>query len=246
MAEYYDDLYDPRRVARAYPFLIALFRRLGPIRSVLDVGCGTFAIDLPLLRRGYEVVGRDVSPAMLRVAREKLPSARLHADVAQGDIRELRLGRTFDAILCLGTFNYFTSAADVGRAFGVCRRHLRPGGLLVLDLTNFDAWLRDPMNARTEVDHRAADGTRIAIFGYNEQTRSRSIHVARFLTVLQRGDRIDLGFDEAPLRVWTREALAKALAKNGFRPVEWWGDLRLGLRFSRTKSPRLVSVSVRE
>ncbi|TLZ66381.1 MAG: class I SAM-dependent methyltransferase, partial [Methanobacteriota archaeon] len=141
VAPYYDQLYDRSRTARAYPFLQHLFLRYGPIHEVLDVACGSFALDLPLVRRGYEVVGRDRSKDMLRVARGALKAVGRNADLDEADMRTLHLSREFDALLCLGTaFNYVTSPSDVRRTLAVFRRHLRGGGLLVLDLTNFDAW----------------------------------------------------------------------------------------------------------
>ena len=246
VAPYYDQLYDRLRTARAYPFLQHLFLRYGPIHEVLDVACGSFALDLPLVRRGYQVVGRDRSKDMLRVARGALKAVGRDVDLDEADMRTLHLTREFDALLCLGTaFNYVTSPSDVRRTLAVFRRHLRGGGLLVLDLTNFDAWIRHPQNARAVVDHRAPDGTRIAIFAFNEQERRKKIHQARFLTLVQKGRRIDIRFDETPLHIWAKPELDRALRTAGFRPAEWWGDLRLGAKYDRGRSPRLVSVAVR-
>ncbi len=246
VAEHYDHLYDPGRVTKAYPFLHDLFRRRGPVLDVLDVACGTFAVDLPLLRRGYRITGRDASAEMLRIARRRLRESGRSANLGRADMRSLRLEREFDAILCLGTaFNYLAESSDVRRALRGFRRQVRRGGLLVLDLTNFDAWIRNPQNARAEVDYRTPDGSRIAVFAFNDQDLPRSTHLARFLTVVQTGRGIDIRFDEAPLRIWTKGHLTEALQSQGFKPVEWWGDLRLGARYDRRRSPRLVSVSTR-
>ena len=116
VAPYYDQLYDRSRTARAYPFLQHLFLRYGPIHEVLDVACGSFALDLPLVRRGYEVVGRDRSKDMLRVARGALKAVGRNADLDEADMRTLHLSREFDALLCLGTaFNYVTSPSEIRR-----------------------------------------------------------------------------------------------------------------------------------
>ena len=246
IADHYDALYDARRVERAYPFLHDLLRRYGPVVNVLDVACGTFALDLPLLRRGYRVIGRDLSKDMIRVARHRLAGAGRTADVGVADMRTIDLPQRFDAILCLGTaFNYLVTASDVRRALAGFRRHLRVGGVLVLDLTNFDAWVRRPQNARAEADYRTPDGARIAVFTFNSQHLRNSIHFARFLTVFQAGQRIDVSFDEARLRIWTKSALAEGLRRGGFLPAEWWGDLRLGAKYERFRSPRMVCVAVR-
>ena len=228
-------------------FLDRLFRRARGITDVLDVACGTFSIDLGLVRRGYRVVGRDLSAPMIRVAHQALRAHHATADVKQADMRTLRLRQRFDAILCLGTaFNYLVEPGDVSRALRTFRRLLRPGGILVVDLTNFAAWIdRDPMNASAEIDVRGAGGSRIAVFSFNEQLPGMKVHIARFLTVVQKGKRIDLQLDEAPLKVWRKEDLAHTLRRMGFRPFEWWGDLTPGARYIRKRSPRLVSVAIR-
>lgn len=248
LARYYDEIAERNRSAEAAAsFLDARFRRHGGIDDILDVACGTFAIDIHLIRRGYRVAGRDRSPDMLRVASQAMRHAGVRASLGMGDMRNLDLGRTFDAVVCLGTaFNYLATPADVRDGLRVFRRHVRPGGLLVLDATNFDSWIRNPMNVRAEVDHRAPDGMRIAIFAFNAQDRRRRLHYARFITALERRGRVDLAWSEAPLRIWDRRGLDAALRRSGFRPAEWWGDLRSGARYRPSSSPRLVSLSERE
>lgn len=249
IAEYYDSIdaiQAPRRAMRAGWFLHDLFRRSSTIKDVLDVACGTFSIDLPLAKRGYRLVGRDVSPHMIRMARRNVARAGVRADLGVADMRTLDLGRQFDAVLCLGSsFHYMTSAEDIRRAFGTFRRHLRPGALLVIDLANFDAWIRKPRNARVEADYRAPDGTRIAVFAFNDQNRSKTKHVARFITVLQHGRKIELEVDEAMLKVWTKDSFARALRSARFEPFEWWGDLAVGATYRHRVSSRLVAVARR-
>ena len=69
--------------------LLTCFRRIfaktgfPKIGRILDVGCGTAQLSLPLIRSGHSVVGVDVSSAMLEIARQKL---------APGDAAEFRLG----------------------------------------------------------------------------------------------------------------------------------------------------------
>jgi SAM-dependent methyltransferase len=123
----------------------------GPI---LDLGCGTGRVTLPLLRDGHEVVGVDASPQMLARLREKNPKAQ----VVHGDIREISLGRKFPLIICaFNTFMHLYDRRDVESCLAVVRRHLRPGGVFAFDVMNPDlAWLsRDPTRrwARTRFKH---------------------------------------------------------------------------------------------
>ncbi len=142
---------------------------------------------------------------MLCIARRSRQAAGRTADLARADMKSLHVDRDFDAVLCLGTaFNYLDAPGDARKALQRFRRQLRAGGLLALDVTNFDAWIRNPQNARTEVDYRSPGGTRVAIFAFNEQDLTRSIHKARFITAIQKDGRIEIAFDEASLRIWMR------------------------------------------
>jgi SAM-dependent methyltransferase len=248
LADRYNGLYsNPERTRFAGPFLDGILRRYAPGNDVLDVACGTFALDLPLLARGYHVVGRDLSPAMVAQARRTLRSSRKQGDVAVGDMRTLDLGRTFDAILCLGTaFNYLVAPVDIRAAVLAFRSHLRPRGFLVLDLTNFDGWIRRPTNARAEMDRTFPDGLRVTIFGLNDQDLRRRIHIARFIMASKRGRNLDLRFSEAPLRIWKKDDLRKMLRGAGFHVVGWWGDLRVGRSYARRTSPRMVAGAVKK
>jgi SAM-dependent methyltransferase len=136
-ASLYAATYDALYRDKDYDGEVALVRRLfrehgeGEIRSVLDLGCGTGSHAIRLAGLGYEVVGVERSAAMLEVARSKSADLELH----QADIRDVELGRTFDAALLLfAVLGYLTSDEDVLAALRTARRHLWRAGLLVLDV----------------------------------------------------------------------------------------------------------------
>ncbi|HEX5617473.1 MAG TPA: class I SAM-dependent methyltransferase [Solirubrobacteraceae bacterium] len=99
--------------------------------DVLDVACGTGKSFLPLLARGWHVVGCDISPAMLALAKAKAPAARLE----QADMRTLpRLGE-YDLVTCLDdALNYLLEATELEAALAGIRRNLRPDGIAIWDL----------------------------------------------------------------------------------------------------------------
>jgi SAM-dependent methyltransferase len=119
-------------------------------RRVLELACGSGRILVPLARAGHEVVGLDASPDMLELAREKLvaagPTLAARARLHQGDMRGFALGEVFDlAIIAARSFAYLISRADQQSTLAAVAAHLRPGGLLTLDLRNpSPAWLLEP------------------------------------------------------------------------------------------------------
>ena len=102
-----------------------------PVRSVLDVCCGTGLLAQELIARGYRVVGVDASGAMLDVARKRLG----HEVVLRRTVLpELAVEGVFDAAVCtFDGLNYLTPE-ELRLTMGKVGRHLRPGGWFVFDL----------------------------------------------------------------------------------------------------------------
>jgi SAM-dependent methyltransferase len=99
-------------------------------RSLLDVACGT-GHHLRTLRRHFpDVAGIDISPAMLRRAREELSDVPLEL----GDMRSFRVDRRFDVVTCLfSSIGYLLTLDDVHRAVANMADHLHPDGLLIVE-----------------------------------------------------------------------------------------------------------------
>ena len=112
-------------------------------RSVLDAGCGTGRVAIELARRGIDVVGVDLDPAMLEAARDKAPELTwVEADLATVDLR-----RTFDVVTMAGNVMIFVASGTQGPIVARMAAHLAPGGCLVagfslrpngLDLARYD------------------------------------------------------------------------------------------------------------
>jgi SAM-dependent methyltransferase len=170
-AHQYDALYGTKDYAAECDAVEALVRRhgTGPVRTLLDLGCGTGTHAFAFARRGYSVTGADRSPAMLEVARGKAAGFAAHpAPVfVEGDLRTLRLGRTFDAVVMLfAVLGYQTGDDDVATALHTVATHLAPGGMFVCDLWYGPAVLATGMTDRVKVVdeaggqlHRAGSGT---------------------------------------------------------------------------------------
>jgi SAM-dependent methyltransferase len=112
-----------------------LGRAVKTVQSILDLGCGTGRHSVELARRGYEIVGVDLSEGMLGLARQRSISDGVEATFVLGDIRNVQLGRRFDAVLSMfAVVGYQTSDADLRATFENVRGHLAPGGIFVFDV----------------------------------------------------------------------------------------------------------------
>ena len=100
---------------------------------VLDLGCGTGRILVPLAKEGIEVVGLDTSKKMLEICQEKLDSDSLDVRLIHGDIRNFVLDERFSTILIPGfSVQLLLEEEDLESCLKTCLEHLNPGGQLVM------------------------------------------------------------------------------------------------------------------
>jgi SAM-dependent methyltransferase len=110
--------------------------------SVLEVGCGTGRVTLQLAQQGISIMGMDISPAMLSIARQKsqeLPNVRW----VESDMLSFDLGERFDLIIIPGhSFQFMLTPEDQLACLNCIRHHLTPHGKLVLHINHDDLnWL---------------------------------------------------------------------------------------------------------
>jgi SAM-dependent methyltransferase len=118
---------------------LPLARECGP--PILELGCGTGRVLIPLARAGFEVTGLDSSAHMLAVAWRKLADetaeVRERVTLVKGDMGDFDLHRRFALIICpFNTFQLLLAREDQERALRCARRALRSGGRFALSVFN--------------------------------------------------------------------------------------------------------------
>jgi SAM-dependent methyltransferase len=112
---------------------------------VLEVGCGSGRLLLPLLEAGVEVAGIDTSPAMLALARQRVGDRAL---LIEGDMRTATLPGLYDlVIISINTFMHLQTTGDQLAALTNLRRYLVEDGQLVIDLPSGDELAHQDPNA---------------------------------------------------------------------------------------------------
>jgi SAM-dependent methyltransferase len=104
--------------------------------TILDLGCGTGRHAVILAGRGREVTGVDLSAEMLKIARRRADEAGVSGlDLQTGDVRTFRIDRRYDvALLMFAVLGYQLADEDVASTLETAALHLRPGGVLILDV----------------------------------------------------------------------------------------------------------------
>ncbi len=164
-ARYYDLLYRDKDYADEAEYVASRIRLHAPqAERLLELGCGTGAHAEHLARLGFAVHGVDISEAMLSRARSRKaglpPEVAARLSFGLGDVRSVRTGGTYDAVISLfHVMSYQTTNADLEAAFETASVHLQLGGLFL-----FDFWYGPAvLTQRPEVRVRRLENSEIRV-----------------------------------------------------------------------------------
>jgi ubiquinone/menaquinone biosynthesis C-methylase UbiE len=201
-------------------FLDDLFKE-HDYRSVIDVGCGTGNHAIRLSRLGYEVTGVDISPTMLKIAKEKDKEAKI--SFIQADIKELEgmipKGQKFDAAICpRQTFSHLITNRDVQAFLNGLHKILKRNGLFIFNARNARIISEDYLN-RLLLDHMIMEEKlQLLLLFYNTRhPRNRNVIIWRPIYLMKESDKVDLQMREHKLRWFDFSRLKKMLIENGFK-----------------------------
>lgn len=127
----YDLVYKNKNYQKEVDFITRLFPY--EPKKILELGCGTGNYTKILIKKGYNVLGLDLSEDMLKIARKKVT----HGNFVCEDIRNLQLNEKYDACLALfAVLGYINENSGLERVFQNIKRHLNPRGFLIFDVWN--------------------------------------------------------------------------------------------------------------
>src|SRR5918997_320026 len=129
-AQFYDAIYHFKDYTAACKQLATLLQAHAPTaKTLLDVACGT-GKHLEYLREYYHVEGLDLNPDMLEIARQRCPGVSFH----RADMTDFHLDHDFDVVTCLfSSVAYVRTLENLEQAVANMARHLRPGGMLIVE-----------------------------------------------------------------------------------------------------------------
>ena len=225
LAHWYDQLTEDVDYSGWADWLERFFVRSSvPVRLVLDLACGTGSLSLELAKRGYEMIGVDLSPEMLMEANEKcagLAEEKRPTFLCQS-MDELDLFGTVDAcVCCLDSINYITDSATLKEAFSRVHTFLMPGGLFIFDINSPEKL--KAMDGQTYLDE-TDDVYCVWRADYDSRTR---ICTYGFDLFERKGEVWHREGEFHEEKAWKPEVLQRWLMQAGFESVRLYGDRKL-------------------
>jgi SAM-dependent methyltransferase len=197
---------------------------------VLELGCGTGRIALPLGRAGARIVGIDRSEAMLARARQRVRRARLSNRVClvRGDIRSLPFAAPFSLVIApYGILQSLLRERDLTATLAAIHGALEPGGTFGLELVpDLPSWEEYRKRVSLKGWRAARGGSHVTLVESVRQDRARRLTIFDQEFTERRGGRRRVHRFSLTFRTVTVPQMARRLGRAGFTVTALLGDYR--------------------
>jgi trans-aconitate methyltransferase len=214
LATWWPLLSPPEQYADEAAFFTRLISAIGlpPSPSLLELGCGGGSNAFYLKKMFAEVTLTDLSPQMLAISRSLNPEC----EHLQGDMRTLRLDRTYDVVFIHDAIDYMTTAQDLSRAIETAFIHCKPGGMALLVPDH----VRETFQESTE--HAGGDGHGRAL-RYLEWTydpdENDTVYTTEYVYLLREGNAsVRVEHEQHICGLFPRAKWLRLLRDAGFQP----------------------------
>ena len=206
-------------------------RRRSRGRALLDVACGT-GKHLELLKGRWDVAGIDLDPAMVGLARRRLPGVRIEV----ADMTSFEMGHRYDLVVCLfSSIGYALTVKRLRAAVGCMARHLLPGGVLAVE-----PWLRPEQLRPGEVGSLLAEGDGFKVARMNVLVEEGRVSVADFHYLLGTAAGVEHFTERHELGLFTDREYRSAFRAAGLEPeLDERGLMGRGLYLATRSTPKL-------
>jgi hypothetical protein len=199
-----------------------LRRKLGPGRhALLELGAGGGHL-LSHLTAEFQATAVDLSAGMLEHSARLNPSVDHHL----GDMRTVRLGRTFRAVIIHDAVDYMLTEDDLRAAFTTAAAHLEAGGVLIVTPDHFRETFRD--GKVTSETH--ADGSRAATFiefDHDPEPSDTTVE-SIFIFIVRQAGRTTFELDRHILGIFPLKTWLDLMGDAGFEVERHRGELSTG------------------
>ena len=197
------------------------------VKRILDLTCGTGSQVFYLAQRGYEVVGNDLSSALIEQAQNKAQEKDLSIKFYIGDMRTAQLG-CFDAVITIFSAIGHVNKQGFVQTLQNIRDNLIDGGIYIFDIFNLQA-LTDEVIKTFVMDIKGeVDGVRFRNQQYSEIDREQGLLISHdCYTLTKPGQAPEQHKNTFALQVYTVAELNALLSENGFEVLEQYDGLNI-------------------
>ncbi len=198
--------------------------QLGDVRAgkVCECACGTGSLTIELAGRGYQMTGVDLSPDMLFEASQKARKAGAMIPFVKQDMRQLRLHRQMDAVICTCDGVNYLPPEGAKEFFKAAWDALRPGGALAFDVST-------PYKLEYILgNHFIGDETAEIAYLWKNRWRPDKgcVDMALSVFVRQADETYQRIGEQQRQYAHSAEALSAMLGEIGYQSVKLYGDRR--------------------
>lgn len=217
----YDELTQNVEYEKRCDYILSFFEQ-NDIKSgtVLDLACGTGSMSIPFMKKGYNIIGVDLSEEMLEIASHRLFEAGNNFSLLKAKMQKFELPEKADAcICCLDSINHLNNIDDVLATFKNVYDSLNNNGLFVFDV-----------NTVYKHNEILADNTFVFdeddcyLVWDNEAVDDRTVRILLDMFILN-GESYDRFSEEFEETAYSVEELSSLLNKVGFVDIKVYDEL---------------------
>ena len=190
---------------------------------ILELCCGTGRLTLPLAKEGYHITGVDYTTSMLEKAKARAVEAGLEVAFVEADIRALELAEQYDLVFIpFNSIHHLYENEDLFKALRVVEKHLKEGGLFLLDCfnPNFSFIVEGEKGQKEIAKYTTEDGREVLIkerMRYESRTQVNRIEWQYFIN-----GKFD-SIQNLDMRLFFPQELDAYLKWNGFKIIHKFG-----------------------
>ena len=215
-ASYYDKIYNGVDYEGEVEFIKWAVNKHSTSSSklLMDVACGTGS-HAKKLTDNFNITGIDISPQMLKIAREKVPSA----NFIPGDMKNLDTGSKYDVITCIfSAIHYNRNLKELKTTLQNFYDHLNPGGILIFDLSlNKNNWIEGLVSVDTVVEED------LKIARICQSRLKEGVFNANFVFLVKDHGEFDFDIDQHELGVFKVEEVVNLMENTQFETLVYAG-----------------------
>lgn len=197
--------------------------------DVLDCSCGIGTQALGLARLGYRVHGTDISEQSLERARDEASRIGVEVLFSVCDFRDLSpVAGLFDVVIsCDNAIPHLLSDADLSQAFKAMRSKLRPGGLLVISIRDYDEALIDrPATALPLISN--GPPRQIVVRLHDWDAPNSPMYTVHLLVLTEGPQGWSIADHSTRYRALRRQTITGTAQESGFTEVTWYTADQVG------------------